>query len=75
MTTRFSRTYDRYVERVREQWRHRVTYVGCQPDSTLRAAMMMNAMACLAATVPTLVVAWRLPDDDPADYDGEEAHV
>lgn len=94
LTGRMTSTLSVLLDEREREWRHRVTYVGFQvsiclmlitmfytilisngPDSTLRAAMMMNAMACLAATVPTLVVAWTLPDDDPDDFDEEEAHA
>lgn len=45
-----------------------------QPDAAIRGAMMTGALLGLGASVPTVVLGWTLPDDDPADSDEALPH-
>lgn len=44
-----------------------------QPDAAMRGAMMMAATLVLGSTVPTIVLAWSLPDADREDLADEGA--
>ncbi|UJW34910.1 hypothetical protein L3Q67_14725 [Saccharothrix sp. AJ9571] len=48
-------------------------------DAGLRGAMMLAALMVAGLSVPTLALAWSLPDDDPEDFiepgTGEESDV
>ncbi|GAA1971357.1 hypothetical protein [Amycolatopsis minnesotensis] len=39
-----------------------------QPGAGYRGAMMMSALLIFGGSVPTLVLGWQLPDDDPEDF-------
>ncbi|MFD9895917.1 hypothetical protein ACFWY9_41785 [Amycolatopsis sp. NPDC059027] len=39
-----------------------------QHDSGVRGAMMLAALLVTGSTVPTIVLGWLLPDDDPEDF-------
>ncbi|MEV7037127.1 hypothetical protein [Amycolatopsis sp. NPDC051061] len=38
-------------------------------DGGLRGAMMMSALLVTGTTIPTIVLGWSLPDDDPEDFE------
>ncbi|QWF81772.1 hypothetical protein [Amycolatopsis sp. CA-230715] len=39
-----------------------------QPDAGYRGVMMISALLVFGGSMPTLVLAWQLPDDDPEDF-------
>lgn len=41
-------------------------------DAAWRGALMLSALLCLGSCVPTLLLGWSLPDDDPEDFVDEE---
>jgi MFS family permease len=46
-----------------------------QPDAAARGATMLAAVLATAGTVPSMILGWTLPDDDPEDFlePGDEA--
>jgi hypothetical protein len=44
-------------------------FVAHTEDGGLRGAMMLSALLVTGATVPSLLLGWSLPDDDPEDFD------
>ncbi|WP_285476792.1 hypothetical protein [Amycolatopsis sp. NBRC 101858] len=37
-------------------------------DGGFRGAMMLSALLVTGTTIPTIVLGWSLPDDDPEDF-------
>ncbi len=40
-----------------------------QPDGSWRGVIMMSALLVTGSTVPSMVLGWSLPDDDPEDFE------
>lgn len=40
-----------------------------QPDGGWRGVVMMSALLVTGSTIPTMVLGWSLPDDDPEDFE------
>ena len=43
--------------------------VANQPEGGWRGVTMMSALLVTGSTVPTMVLGWSLPDDDPEDFE------
>ncbi|MEU5265347.1 hypothetical protein [Amycolatopsis sp. NPDC021455] len=39
------------------------------PEGGWRGAMMLSALLVTGATIPSIVLGWSLPDDDPEDFE------
>ena len=39
------------------------------PEGGWRGAMMLSALLVTGSTIPTIVLGWSLPDDDPEDFE------
>ncbi|SEP28564.1 hypothetical protein [Amycolatopsis saalfeldensis] len=39
-----------------------------QPDGAVRGATMLAALLVTGSTLPSLILGWTLPDDDPEDF-------
>ncbi|WP_284742953.1 hypothetical protein [Amycolatopsis sp. RTGN1] len=61
LTGRMSGGFSRLLDEREREWRHRVTYGG------FRGVMMLSALL-VNGTIPTIVLGWSLPDDDPEDF-------
>jgi hypothetical protein len=46
-----------------------------QAEGAMRGATMMGALAFVGTTIPTAMLAWTLPDDDPEDLLEESDHA
>lgn len=44
-------------------------------DGAFRGVMMMSALLVTGTTIPTLVLGWSLPDDDPEDFEEGTTHA
>jgi hypothetical protein len=46
-----------------------------QPDGAIRGATMLAALMVTGGTLPSMILGWTLPDDDPEDFlePGDEA--
>lgn len=42
--------------------------IGGQPDAAVRGAMFMASMLGVGISLPTLLLGWLIPDDDPEDF-------
>jgi hypothetical protein len=43
-------------------------------EGGLRGAMMLSALLVTGTTIPTIVMGWALPDDDPDDFEEGMGH-
>ena len=43
-------------------------------EGGVRGAMMLSALLVTGTTIPTIVLGWSLPDDDPEDFEEGDAH-
>jgi hypothetical protein len=43
-------------------------------EGGVRSAMMLSALLVTGTTIPTIVLGWSLPDDDPEDFEEGDAH-
>jgi hypothetical protein len=43
-------------------------------DGGFRGALMVSALLVTGTTIPTVVLGWSLPDDDPEDFDEGLGH-
>ncbi|MEV6879599.1 hypothetical protein [Amycolatopsis sp. NPDC051128] len=43
--------------------------VADRPEGGWRAAMMLSALLVTGTTIPSIVLGWALPDDDPEDFE------
>jgi hypothetical protein len=43
-------------------------------DGGVRGAMMLSALLVTGTTIPSIVLGWTLPDDDPEDFEEGDTH-
>jgi len=43
------------------------------PEGGWRGAMMLSALLVTGTTIPTIILGWALPDDDPEDFEEGKA--